>query len=72
MKQPKISESSKQILALISDGMTNKEIADRMQMNKRTVDDRISRLMKTLHCSNRTQLALKTVMFNIGNVLSKV
>lgn len=71
MKQPKISDSSKRILMLISDGLTNKEIADRMHMPVRTVEDRVARLLKQLHCQNRTQLALKTVMFNIGNVLSK-
>jgi two-component system, NarL family, nitrate/nitrite response regulator NarL len=70
MKQ-KISESSKQILMYVSQGMTNKQIADNMQMNIRTVEKRIARLAKKLHCQNRTQLALNTVMFNIGNVVSK-
>jgi two-component system nitrate/nitrite response regulator NarL len=72
MKQPKISESSKQILMHISEGLTNKEIADKLEMNKRTVEDRIARLLKKFECKNRTQLSLKIVLYNIGGVLSKV
>jgi DNA-binding NarL/FixJ family response regulator len=72
MKQPKISESSKRILMHISEGLTNKEIADKLEMNKRTVEDRIARLLKKFECKNRTQLSLKIVLYNIGGVLSKV
>jgi two-component system, NarL family, response regulator DevR len=55
----------------ISDGLTNKEIADRMNMPVRTIEDRVARLLKKFGCKNRTQLSLKVVMFNLGNVLSK-
>jgi DNA-binding NarL/FixJ family response regulator len=72
MKQPKISESSKRILMHISEGLTNKEIAVKLEMNKRTVEDRIARLLKKFECKNRTQLSLKIVLYNIGGVLSKV
>jgi DNA-binding NarL/FixJ family response regulator len=56
----------------ISEGLTNKEIADKLEMNKRTVEDRIARLLKKFECKNRTQLSLKIVLYNIGGVLSKV
>jgi DNA-binding NarL/FixJ family response regulator len=71
MKQPKISDSSKQILLHISDGLTNKEIADRMDMPVRTVEDRVARLLRKFECKNRTQLSLKIILHNLGGVLSK-
>lgn len=67
MKKPRISESSKQIIMFIAEGHSDKEIADKMEMPVRTVQDRIARLRKVFDVPNRTALALKFIMFNIGS-----
>ena len=54
MKQ--LSEKQKQLLQLLSDGLTQKEIAGTMETPIRTIEWELSRLRKYLNCSNNEQL----------------
>jgi DNA-binding NarL/FixJ family response regulator len=52
------------IVELIRQGLTNKEIADRIHKQKRAVDDIIHRMLRKNKCKNRTELAMKDVSRN--------
>lgn len=50
------------IIELIGQGLTDKEIADRMGMKKRTVQDKIHNLLRKYDCRNRAQLVVKVLI----------
>lgn len=66
-----ITETNRQIIQLMGEGNTDKEIAGKLQMSIRTVQDRVYKMMKSEDCKNRTQLVLKVVLFNIGSFIGK-
>lgn len=66
-----ITETNRKIIQLMGEGNTDKEIADKMQMPVRTVQDRIYKMLKKWTCRNRTQLVLKVVLFNIASFTDK-
>lgn len=47
-----------QIIALISEGLANKEIAARLGAKHRTVEKIVSTLLKKHGCRNRVELAM--------------
>lgn len=53
-----LSEREKEILRLIAQGDTNKEIAQKLGITEKTVKNHISNIFQTLHVNNRTQAAL--------------
>lgn len=61
-----VDQSNKTIIALLGSGMTDKEIATELQMKPRTVEKRISTMMKRQKCRTRAQLVLKMVAFNLA------
>jgi DNA-binding NarL/FixJ family response regulator len=67
----KIKDQNMQIIRLMGDGETDKEIADKMSMPIRTIRARISSMLKKWDCKNRTQLVLKVVLFNIDSFADK-
>lgn len=55
---PNLTEREKQILALVSQGLTNKEIARSLNVSSRTVEFHLNNVFKKLGVSSRTSLAL--------------
>jgi two-component system response regulator DevR len=47
-----------QILALIADGMTNRQIADRLELAEKTVKNYVSSMLAKLGLEHRTQAAI--------------
>lgn len=58
-KAVRIGETAFKILVLVSEGKTNKEIADVLMCSARNVEGHIKRLNKALGTSNRTQAAIR-------------
>lgn len=53
-----VDDEDRRILGMLSEGRTNKEIADEVHFSEQTVKNRVSRVMKVANVSNRTELAL--------------
>lgn len=56
-----LSEREARILRLLSEGMTNKEIAENVVLAEGTVRNYVSRIMEKLHARSRTELAVKAL-----------
>ncbi|MDV2988903.1 MAG: response regulator transcription factor [Dehalogenimonas sp.] len=52
-------------LRLVSDGLTNKEIAIKLSCSESAVKGYVTRIMNKLNVTNRTQIALKSSQLNI-------
>ncbi len=57
-KQDSLTDREKEVLGLISQGATNKEIAASLFISENTVRAHVRTLMQKLHLDNRTQLAV--------------
>jgi DNA-binding NarL/FixJ family response regulator len=53
-----LSDKEEKILLLISEGMTNRQIANTLFLAEGTVKNYVSRIMEKLHANTRTELAL--------------
>ncbi|MGO9932883.1 MAG: response regulator [Steroidobacteraceae bacterium] len=53
-----LNENEDKILQLISEGMTNRQIANAISLAEGTVKNYVSRIMEKLHANTRTELAL--------------
>ena len=51
-----LSDREVQIVELVTVGMTNQEISDRLDISKRTVDNHISNILTKTSTSNRVEL----------------
>lgn len=49
-----------QVAILIGRGLSNREIADEIQVQVQSVKNIVSQLLKKMRCDNRTQIALKS------------
>jgi len=54
-----LSDKEARVLALLAEGLSNKQIADAVCLAEGTVKNTVSRIMEKLHARNRTELALK-------------
>jgi|SRR5690625_4421736 len=52
-----LSTREKEILTLVADGLTNKEISVRLEISEFTVKNHLKNLFQKLHLNNRVQLA---------------
>jgi len=59
-----LSEKEAMILALIAEGLTNQEIADRICLSEKTVRNYVSSLLSKLDLAHRTQAALYYIKRN--------
>lgn len=57
-----LSEKEEKILQLISESMTNRQIANTLSLAEGTVKNYVSRIMEKLHANTRTELALLSKM----------
>jgi two-component system response regulator DevR len=53
-----LTDRERKVLALIAEGLTNREIAARTQLSEKTVKNYISRILSKLGLERRTQAAL--------------
>ena len=49
-----------EVLCLITNGLSNSQIAAKLVISKNTVKGHVSNILSKLHFSNRTQVALYT------------
>jgi len=55
-----LSDKEEKILQLISESMTNRQIANTLFLAEGTVKNYVSRIMEKLHANTRTELALRS------------
>lgn len=53
-----LSDRERAVLALISDGLSNREIGARLYLAEKTVKNHVSRLLAKLQMQRRTQIAV--------------
>jgi len=53
----RLSTREKEILTLVANGLTNKEISQRLEISEHTVKNHLKNLFQKLHLNNRVQLA---------------
>jgi DNA-binding NarL/FixJ family response regulator len=51
-----LSERELEIVSLIAEGLTNQQIADQLEIKKRTVDNHISNILSKTRTDNRVSL----------------
>lgn len=51
-----LSERELQVVELVSDGLTNEKIAEKLEISKRTVDNHISNILSKTSTHNRVEL----------------
>ena len=51
-----LSDRELQVIELVAAGLTNQEIADKLEISKRTVDNHISNILNKTKTSNRVAL----------------
>ena len=66
LKKYDISEREKEIIKLVLEGYTNKEISDRLFLSTGTVKNYIYNIFQKLNISNRIQIIRKVNEFNIS------
>lgn len=54
--QPALSERELQVIELVTAGMTNEQIAEQLEISKRTVDNHISNILTKTETQNRVAL----------------
>ena len=57
IEQP-LAPQERNILELISQGRTNKEIAEALFLSEKTVRNNVSKIMKKMNVNNRTEAAM--------------
>ena len=53
-----LSDKERRVFELIGDGLSNREIAQRMELAEKTVKNHVSSLLRKLHLQRRTQAAV--------------
>jgi len=56
-----LTETERRIIALVADGKTNKEIAERLLMRSKTVEWNLTKVYRKLNVRSRTELAVMFV-----------
>src|SRR5262245_14313894 len=54
-----LTEREREVLALLGQGLSNAQIADRLYLSEATVKGYVSRMLDKLGCANRTQAGLR-------------
>jgi DNA-binding NarL/FixJ family response regulator len=52
-----VSSREEEVLRLLSDGLTDREIAERLTISPRTVESHVSNILRKLEVRNRSQAA---------------
>lgn len=59
MQTKRLSPSEEKIVALVCEGLTNPQIAQRLHVSPRTVSTHLYRIFRKLEVSSRTELAAR-------------
>ncbi|GAJ04305.1 unnamed protein product, partial [marine sediment metagenome] len=65
-----LSQQEKLVLQLVSEGKTNREIAQKLYLGEGTVRNYVSSILSKLDVSNRAQAAAYAVRHNLNDYLS--
>jgi len=57
-RKPELSDREREVLDLLREGLTNREIADRLFLSEKTVKHYVTALMRKLHVRNRVEAAV--------------
>jgi NarL family two-component system response regulator LiaR len=68
LTQEPLTHREVEILKLLTEGLTNQEIADRLVVSERTVRAHVSNILGKLHLANRTQAALYALRKGIATL----
>jgi DNA-binding NarL/FixJ family response regulator len=55
----RLTAREREVLALIAEGLTNRQIAGRLVIAERTADTHVQNILAKLRCATRTQAALR-------------
>lgn len=66
-QEDKLTAREEQVLGLLTNSLTNKEIADQLSVGVRTVEMHMAHIIAKMHVRSRTEAALKAARF-IGNL----
>jgi DNA-binding NarL/FixJ family response regulator len=61
-----LSDKEERVLALITEGSSNRQIAQAMSLAEGTIKNYVSRIMEKLHANTRTELAVMTSKRHVG------
>lgn len=61
MSEQRLTPSERAVVALVCEGLTNPQIAERLSVSPRTVQGHLLKVFKKLNVSSRTQLATSVV-----------
>lgn len=67
-----LSERELHILALIAEGLTNREIAQRLYLGEGTVRNYVGKILSTLHVANRAEAAVFAVKHHIERYVTSM
>lgn len=62
-----ITKTNQEIIELLAQGKTVKEVAAGMEMNRRTVEKRIGAMKKRFKCLTVTQLVVTLFLLKVDN-----
>jgi DNA-binding NarL/FixJ family response regulator len=57
--RPRLNDSQQEILRLLTEGLSNKEIASRIHLSENTVKTHIQEILRRLEVRNRVQAAVR-------------
>ncbi len=66
-----LTEREAAVLSLIAEGLSNREICERLIISERTVHGHVGNILKKLHLANRTQAALYALREGYGSSQKK-
>lgn len=67
-KMKNLTKRELEVLVLVSEGMFNKEIADKLSISERTVKNHISNIFKKIDVADRTQAAVFAIRNNLIHI----
>lgn len=59
MRAPDLTEAERSVIALVAEGLTNREIGERLFVAPSTIHWHLKNIFRKLDVQNRTQLALR-------------
>jgi DNA-binding NarL/FixJ family response regulator len=60
-----LSEREKEVLACLTEGMSNNQISEKLMISRLTVEGHVKKILEKLHVENRTQAAIMGIKCNL-------
>ena len=67
-RQSELSAAERQLAALVAQGFTNREIADRVHLSAKTIEVYLGRIFRKAGCTSRLELALAVNSGRLGTL----